>query len=163
MILCNFENAFVEELENCCPFNGFTVVIRTLDLPPVHAPPVHLSPDEHQAICNEVQQLLATGHLTRSQSTWSANPFIVNNLATDRPDLGVNYSSLNNITLTDAYRLPTCEEVLNSITYSECFSLLVLKDAFKQLALDEQSKSKTAFIIPGKRTMRLRRCIEETK
>ena len=84
----------------------------------------------------------------------------------------MNYCSLNNITLDEDYRMATYVDVLNSITYSEvgtfdlnnvfgftitifpsvqCFSLIVLKDPFKQLALDEQSKSKTAFIIPGRR------------
>lgn len=153
--MSNYESAFIQELDRCSVFNGYNVVIRTLNVPPVQATPVQLSQGDFFAVCNKVNQLLASGHLSYSSSTWSANPFLFINQTTGAQELGINYCSLNNITVDEeGYRVPTCEEVLNSIGYSECFSLIVLKDGFKQLALDEHSKQKTAFMIPGKTTGR---------
>lgn len=150
MILSNFESAFVQELDHCSVFNGYSVAIRTMNVPPVQATPVQLQQGEFFEVCNKVNALLATGHLGYSNSPWSANPFVFTNQSTGLQELGVNYCSLNNITLDEDYATPTCEDVLHSIGYSECFSLIVLKDGFKQLALDEQSTKKTAFTVPGK-------------
>ena len=150
-ILAEFEDAFVYELNQYSVLNGFVVHIETSNQGAISNELVHQRPDELNAIQNHVRQLLASGHLSHSNSFWSANPFLINNPAAGIQELGVNYHDLNNVTHTEPYRLPTCEEVLNSIGYSECFSLIVLKDAFKQLALDDLSKKKTAFTVPGKR------------
>jgi len=57
---------------------------------------------------------------------------------------------VNSHTKTDAYHLPQVSLILSRLPKSQYITSLVLKDAFCQLTLDDQSSDKTAFTVPGR-------------
>ncbi|KAG5864641.1 hypothetical protein JTB14_032419 [Gonioctena quinquepunctata] len=57
---------------------------------------------------------------------------------------------LNDITKHDSYALPRIDRILNQLRDAQFISSVDLRKAFWQVPLDEASKEKTAFSVPGR-------------
>lgn len=64
----------------------------------------------------------------------------------DKLELFVDYTNLNLITIKRNYIIPSIQPLIRSITESNLFSKIIIKDAYHQLPLTEDSKPKTAFL-----------------
>lgn len=91
----------------------------------------------------KVNELLRARVLSRSDSNWSfpVKPIFID----DELEICVDYTKLNQLTIDDSNDVPSIPCVLNSISQSNIFTKIVLKDAFHQLELNENSKHLTAF------------------
>ena len=58
--------------------------------------------------------------------------------------------ALNLVTIKDAYPMPKIDGIIGRLDTTRYISSIDLKDAFWQIPLDESSKEKTAFAIPGR-------------
>ena len=58
-------------------------------------------------------------------------------------------SSCNKLTLKNAYPIPRIDDILEGLGNSQYFSTLDFVSAYWQVEIDEKSKEKTAFCIPG--------------
>lgn len=112
---------------------------------PFEAPPIEAS-GEFDTLCKQTYDLLVAKKLRFCESVWAANAFL--DWSTNRLPLKVYYAKLKQIVEPEG-RVPDRDAVLNSIGHFKCYSLIMLKDAFNQVELDEESKEKTAFQIPG--------------
>ena len=122
-------------------------VIRTIP----HSPPAskaYPNPDKEEALYKIIQEFLAAGLISESNSPYAAPAILVKKSdGTNR--LVVDYKKLNLITIKDSSPLPNIEDVLRKLGFGyKYFSKLDLKSGFYQIPIQEDDKLKTAFITP---------------
>ena len=93
----------------------------------------------------QVDDMLKRGVIEEPHSPWAAGVVLV------RKKDGsfrfcVDYRSLNNVTVKDAYPLPKIDETLDSLTGAKWFSTLDLYSGYWQVGVEDSDKPKTAFI-----------------
>ena len=71
--------------------------------------------------------------------------------------LCIDFRKVNEICKKDAYPIPFMAEVLDKLRVARYISRIDLNKAHHQIPLSEESKPKTAFIIPGKGLYQYRR------
>lgn len=122
-------------------------VIRTVP----HSPPAskpYPNPDKEEALYRIIQEFLAAGLISESDSPYAA-PAILVKKSDGSHRLVVDYKKLNLITIKDSSPLPNMEDVLRKLGHGyRFFSKLDLKSGFYQIPIQEQDKLKTAFITP---------------
>ena len=99
--------------------------------------------DQNYLLQHKVSELMNTGCLRQSDSPFSS-PVYVQYIG-DKIELAVDYSMLNDHTISRNYSFPSQQQILLSINESSIFSKIILKDAYHQLALTHDSMGKTAF------------------
>lgn len=107
-----------------------------------------VSPAIEKLIYEELDRMLAMGVIEESTSPWSSP--IVLHRKPGKNRLCLDSRKLNAVTEGDAYPLPHIDGILSRLPKAEFISSLDLKDAFWQIPLDESSKGKTAFTVPGR-------------
>ena len=65
-----------------------------------------------------------------------------------KPRFCVNYIKLNAVTYTDAYPLPTIQNILDSLAGYVVFSTIDLNSGYWQCLMEENSRDRTAFTFP---------------
>lgn len=124
--------------------------IDTGNSPPVVRRPYLYSPSVEKQIYEEIDRWLGMGVIRPSQSPW-ANPLVaVPKANSDKKRVCVDARFLNRITVKNRYPLPNINRLFARLPKSKFLSTIDLKDAFFQVPLDEESKKKTAFIVPGR-------------
>ena len=87
----------------------------------------------------------AAGVIQESWSNWACNPVLVR-----KKDGGVrwciDYRLLNNVTVKDAYPLPSINQCIDSLEGTKYFSCLDMTSGYWQVEIDEADRHKTAFI-----------------
>eukprot|EP01053_Blabericola_migrator_P005380 Blabericola_migrator_1__5379@NODE_2755_length_2389_cov_14_470715_g1724_i0_p1_GENE_NODE_2755_length_2389_cov_14_470715_g1724_i0NODE_2755_length_2389_cov_14_470715_g1724_i0_p1_ORF_typecomplete_len426_score34_27RVT_1/PF00078_27/5e22RT_RNaseH_2/PF17919_1/5_7e22RT_RNaseH/PF17917_1/4_9e09RVP_2/PF08284_11/0_0056RVT_2/PF07727_14/0_053PASTA/PF03793_19/0_079RVT_thumb/PF06817_14/0_14CdvA/PF18822_1/5_9e02CdvA/PF18822_1/0_89_NODE_2755_length_2389_cov_14_470715_g1724_i01521279 len=95
----------------------------------------------------ELQSMEKHGIIRRSTSPWTSRVKIV-----PKPDGSLRicgmYTSLNKVTIKDAYPLPRIDDILDALQPHRYFMKLDLRKGFWQIPIDEESKPKTAFRTP---------------
>ena len=61
----------------------------------------------------------------------------------------VDFCKVNDVTIKDAYPLPQINDLIDSLEGHSYFTTLDLASGYWQVELDESSKEKSAFVIPG--------------
>lgn len=69
----------------------------------------------------------------------------------------VDLRKVNEVTRADSYPLPKVNDILDQLRDARYISSIDLKSAYFQIPLDEASKEKTAFIVPGRGLFQFRR------
>ncbi|KII63191.1 Transposon Ty3-I Gag-Pol polyprotein [Thelohanellus kitauei] len=107
--------------------------------------PIHLKAE----VDRQIQSMLRTGAISPCKSSW-VSPIVLVKKKNNSYRLCVDYRKLNNVTVKDKYPLPNIEEIFDRFSGSKVFSTIDLKCGYWQLELNDDSKSKTAFIpYPG--------------
>lgn len=118
--------------------------IDTGDHHPIRKRPYRAPLNKRRIISQAVDEMLAAKVIERSVSPWSFPMVIVKKAdGSNRPC--VDYRSLNNITRKNSYPLPLIDDILAQLGQAKYFTTLDLKSGYWQVAMDEESKSKTAF------------------
>ena len=100
---------------------------------------------ERDAIEKEVNHLLDEDRIRVSQSPWASSVVLVKKKdGTLR--FCIDYRGLNSVTKKDAYPLPRIDSCLDALTGSQWFSTLDLASGYWQVAMEEASIEKTAFL-----------------
>ncbi|KAH8336043.1 hypothetical protein KR059_005834, partial [Drosophila kikkawai] len=108
--------------------------------------PYPMSPAKQKVVEDEVDKMLALGVIEESKSPWSNRTTVVSKPGKDRFCLDAR--KLNEVTVKDAYPLPSIDRILSRIDHTHYISSVDLKFAFWQIELDEKSKELTAFTVP---------------
>lgn len=108
-----------------------------------------VSPVIQEALNAEVDSMLERGIIEESKSAWSS-PVLVIKKPDGKRRFCLDCRAVNNVTVKDAYPMPIIDGILASLHETVYISSIDLKDAFWQIELDEQSKDKTAFTVPGR-------------
>lgn len=119
--------------------------IPTGDSKPVNSRPYRIPPEKQEVIDNEIKSMAENGLIRPSQSAWSS-PVVLVKKKDGKYRFCVDYRRLNAVTMKDSYPLPHIEDTIKQLGGSSYFSKLDLKSGYFQLPIDENDKSKTAFI-----------------
>lgn len=143
-----YHDVFAWDSKKLTQVKNYQFHIETGNAAPVRSKPFNLSERENEVINDNVQELLSKNLIEPSSSAWSANPFLVPN----RDELGqlkyrmvLDYRKLNDVTKPLAYPLPRIDTIINKLRKAKFISCLDMASGYHQLALDEDSKEKTAF------------------
>lgn len=128
---------------------GVSHVIDTGDSLPIKQRYYRVSPYIEKAIHQEIDRMLSLGVIEPSNSAWSSPVVMVQKSSGDYR-FCVDFRQVNKVTRRDAYPLPYVSSILDRLRNARFISSIDLKSAYWQVPLEEQSKEKTAFTVPGR-------------
>lgn len=127
-------------------------VIRTGDAAPVYKKAYRVPYHQKAVLDGLIKDQLDKGIIVPSQSDWASPVVLVPKKSPDgTPKLRfcVDYRGLNAVTTPDVYPLPNITETLDSLGGCQMFTTLDLRSGYHQIQVDEESRPKTAFNVPG--------------
>ena len=93
---------------------------------------------------DHIQQLHNMGVIEESVSPWSS-PIVLVRKKSGELRMCVDYRKLNAKTIKDSYRIPTIEELIDTLGGATWFATLDLSSGYHQVMIEETDKEKTAF------------------
>ncbi|TFY51092.1 hypothetical protein EVJ58_g10744 [Rhodofomes roseus] len=103
-----------------------------------------LSPLEHNAIREFVEEGLRDGIIEPSESSWSS-PLLPVRKKDGKLRICVDYRALNAVTKRNAYPLPRIDDSYQNLAGAKYFTSLDLRSGYWQVRLADDAKPKTAF------------------
>lgn len=122
--------------------------IDTGNHPPIKSRYYPVSPAIQSIIDTEVDRMLNLGIVELSSSPWASPVTLVRKPNKNR--LCIDFRKVNEVTVKLAYPIPNIDGILSRISNVRYISAIDLKDAFWQVPLDEKSRERTAFVVPGR-------------
>lgn len=122
--------------------------IDTGDAEPIKSRHYPVSPKVQELMYAELDRMLALGVIEEAESPWNSPVVLVRKPGKNR--LCLDSRRLNDVTKKLAYALPNINGLLSRLSDTHFISCIDLKDAFWQIELDEVSREKTAFTVPGR-------------
>jgi Reverse transcriptase (RNA-dependent DNA polymerase) len=135
--------------EKIVPTKLLIHTIDTGDAQPVQSRLYQFSPAIEEKIHAEINRMLKLDVIEQSQSQWR-NPVVVVPKSDGRFRLCLDSRKLNAVTVKDAYVIPNLNRILGRLSQTKCLSTIDMADSFWKIGLDDSSKLKTAFSIPGR-------------
>jgi len=122
--------------------------IDTADHPPIYSKARPLTGDKLIAAKNDIQFLLNTGRVRRSNSPWASPLHLVPKKEPGQYRTCGDYRRLNNITVADKYPVPHLRTLTMSLHNKKVFSKIDLQQAYLQIPVAPEDIPKTAIITP---------------
>ena len=119
--------------------------IDTGNARPIKQSRYRVSQTQKAEIEQQIQKMLAQDVIRVSSSPWSP-PVVLVKKKDGTARFCVDYRKLYAVTRKDIYPLPCIDDALDALSGSLYFSTLDLQSGYHQVAMDEQSIEKTAFI-----------------
>lgn len=119
--------------------------IRTGDHPPIQQPPRCIPFALREKVENMVGEMLEQGVIQPSQSPW-ASPVVLVAKKDGSTHFCIDYRRLNAVTKLDVFPLPRIDDSSDLLSRSKYFSMLDLASGYWQVAMDDDSREKTAFM-----------------
>lgn len=107
-----------------------------------------LSPAMQKHLHAEIKKMLDLGVIQPSNSPWSS-PVLLVKKKNGEFRACFDGRRLNSVTVPDSYPLPRTDSILNRLRNARYLSSIDLKSAFWLIPLEESSRPKTAFCVPG--------------
>lgn len=152
-VIASFPSSSSEELGKTSLIQH---TIATPNCVPVKQRYYAVSPAIQKLMDAELDRMLKLGVIEESQSPWSS-PMVLIRKDAGKNRLCLDSRALNKVTTKDAYPLPIINGLLSRLGDTRFISSIDLKDAFWQIELDEESRMKTAFTVPGRPLFQFRR------
>lgn len=108
-----------------------------------------VSPAIQELMYAELDRMLSLNVIEESQSAWNS-PVVLVRKANGKARLCLDSRLLNQATVKDAYPMPIIDGIIGRLGETHYISSIDLKDAFWQIELDQESRDKTAFTVPGR-------------
>ena len=105
-----------------------------------------IPPNMIDEVRRHLEQLIASGVITKSKSPWCSNSVLVRK-KNGKLRMCVDYRMLNKRTVKDAYCLPRIEDVFDVLNSSSIFSVVDMKSGYHQVEMEESHKERTAFTV----------------
>ena len=126
--------------------------INTTDNHPVYTKQYRYPPIHKEEINKQIEALLDNGTISPSDSPYNSPLWIVpkkpDSLGNKRWRMVIDYRTLNEKTIGDAYPLPNITEILDQLGSTKYFSVFDLASGFHQIPMHEPDAQKTAFSTP---------------
>lgn len=123
--------------------------IDTGDAKPFRERQYPLSPYIMKLLNKELDEMLKLNVVEPSHSAWNS-PVLLVKKSSGEQRFCYDGRALNKVTKPDAYPLPRVDRILSLLKNAKFISSIDLRKAFWQIPLEEDSKEKTAFSIPGR-------------
>lgn len=123
--------------------------IDTENHKPVYQKQYNFSPAIKKQIEKEIDDMLRNDVIEPSISPWCSPVLLVKKPNGDNR-LCLDSRQLNKVTKRDTYPLPRVTTIIDNLRSARYLSTLDLKSAFWQIPLEENSKEKTTFAVPGR-------------
>ena len=123
--------------------------IDTGDSKPFKVRQYPFSPYMMNILNKELDEMLRLGVVEPSHSAWNS-PVLLVKKKSGEYRFCFDGRRLNRVIKPDAYPLPRVDRILSLLKGAKFMSSIDLSKAFWQIPLDEQSKEKTAFSVPGR-------------
>ena len=121
--------------------------IRISTAPPIRLPPYHLPHAYQDIMKSELEEMEKDGIIKRSSSEW-AFPIVLVNKKDGSLRMCVDYQRLNSIAETDAYPMPSVDNMIDVLGKARYIMTLDLDCGYWQVPVEEESRSRTAFTTP---------------
>lgn len=102
-----------------------------------------LAEEHRKAVQEEIEALLARGHIRPSISPWGAPLLVVRQ--GEKLRLVYDYRDLNAVTVRNAYPMPTTDEIVKLAAGKKIFAAIDCASAFNQVRMEEGHEYLTAF------------------
>lgn len=107
-----------------------------------------VSPAVEKLMYQEIDRMLSLGVIEESTSSWSSPMRMV--IKPGKVRLCLDARKVNEVTTKDAYPLPIIGGIFARLPKANIISKIDLKDAYWQIALEDEAKPITAFTVPGR-------------
>ena len=124
--------------------------------PPIKQRYYLVSPKVMQDIVTEVDKMLDHDIIEPSNSSWSS-PIVMAKKADGTRRFCLDFRKLNQVTKKDAYPLPQMNGILDKLRSAKYISKIDLLKGFHQIPLENGSREKTAFTVPGRGLFQFKR------
>lgn len=114
---------------------------------PIQQKPYRVSPPKLKVMKELIDDMLKDEVIEPSCSAW-ASPVVLIPRKVGKPRFCVDFRKVNENTVTDAYPIPTIQEILDSLSGAAVFSSLDLNSGYWQVEMDPEVREITAFICP---------------
>lgn len=144
----------IDEIRKCVGTGlGRTKILKhnidTGDSKPIYQKQYNFSPVIRKEIERELDDMLEKDVVEPSHSPW-CSPIVLVKKANGSNRLCLDSRQLNKVTKRDTYPLPRVSAIIDNLRNARFLSTIDLKSAFWQIELEEASKEKTAFAVPGR-------------
>lgn len=116
----------------------------------------YVSPAIQVLLNDELDRMIKLDVVEPSNSAW-ANPLVCVKKKNGKTRLCLDARALNSVSVVSAYPLPYISRILGRLNGTRYLSSIDLSDAFWQIPLDDSSKPKTAFVVPGRGLFQFKR------
>ena len=127
---------------------GKTAIIKhRIDLHdeiPIKEKARRIPPTMVEELQQHIQQLKDMGVIEESVSPWSS-PIVLVRKKSGELRMCVDYRKLNAKTIKDSYRIPTIEELIDTLGGATWFATLDLSSGYHQVEIEECHRERTAF------------------
>jgi hypothetical protein len=144
-LVAEYEHIFSKSDNDLGFHNKTKLHIDTGTNRPIKSNPYKIPYAMQDEVKKMIDEMLANGIISKSKSPWSS-PIVIVKKRDGSNRFCIDYRKLNLLTTKDNYPVPLIEETLNSLKDSNFFTSLDLASGYWQIALDEETKEKTAFI-----------------
>jgi hypothetical protein len=118
--------------------------IDTGSAKPIKQPPRRMAIAQWEVANQEIDRMLAENVIEPADGPWSS-PIVLVKKRDGSTRFCIDYRRVNEVTLKDAYPLPSIQDCLDSLAGSRWFSTVDLASGYWQVEMEEKDKSKTAF------------------
>jgi len=150
-VLAEHADVFPDKLPSGLPpGRGHELRIKLqADSRPPHRQPLRRNQKHAAFEAKWIQDMLANGHITRSQSEYAAPHFYVDkadSTATGEYRAVTDYRLLNEQTVKNRYPLPRADQLFDKLAHAKYFSKIDLRTGFYQILIAAEDRHKTAFV-----------------
>ncbi len=140
-----YDHIFAKNKNDLGYHDKLTFNIDTGSEKPIKSRAYRVPYSQKENVSNMIDEMLENKIISKSFSAW-ASPIVIVKKKDGTDRFCVDYRKLNAITVKDSYPVPLIEETLDALRGSSFFTTLDLASGYWQMALDKESKEKTAFI-----------------
>ena len=144
-LLMKYEHIFSKDKNDLGFYDKTKFKIDTGNERPIKSRPYRVPYAQQENVDKLIEEMFQNKIISKSSSPW-ASPIVIVKKKDGTDRFCVDYRKLNNITIKDNYPVPLIQETLDSLIGASWFSTLDLSSGYWQMALDKETKGKTAFI-----------------
>ena len=141
-----FDRPLKDSVLKCDPLS---IVQCTNDAKPIKINNWRIPQQHSDFVKSTIKELVDNGVIRESQSEWRHQPVIVPK-SDGSSRMTINYKPINSVTRTDAFPIPSIDDIIPQLGGMKIFSSLDFLQFYHQLPLHESDIPKTAFVAEGR-------------